>query len=26
VLWEKQNFTAGDEAAIVAKVNELGGK
>ena len=26
VVWEKQNFTAGDEAAIVAKVNELGGK
>jgi hypothetical protein len=26
VLWEKQNFTAGDEAAIIAKVNELSGK
>lgn len=26
VLWEKQNFTAGDEAAIVAKVEELSGK
>lgn len=26
VLYEKQNFTAGDEAVIMAKVNELGGK